>query len=168
MNQELSIDGGRYSHLKFSILYGSIDLWANSNKAWITYTGWQAFVTSSVYLIGTIIQALIILNNDSYIPQAWQGILLFWAVLGFGVFVNTIARKALARFEGLVLVVHIFGFLSVMIPLVYLAPHGDSKTLLTTFNGGEWSTDGLSFVVGLSGAVFSLLGADSTVHVSIL
>ena len=94
--------------------------------------------------------------------------LLLWATLAVGVLVNTIARRALAKFEGLVLVLHIFGFLAVLIPLVYLGPHGDSSTILMTINGGGWPTDGLSFIIGLSGAVFALLGADSTVHVRIL
>jgi choline transport protein len=124
----------------------------------MTFAGWQAVTASAAYLIGSLLQSVIILIESTYRPQPWQTMLFFWAILAFAVFINTVASKTLAQFEGLILVLHVLGFFSVLIPLVYLAPHGD-RSLFTTFvNAGGWSSQGLSFMVGLPASVFSLIG----------
>ncbi|KAK6820936.1 amino acid transporter [Apiospora arundinis] len=89
---------------------------------WMSFAGWQAVTASSGYLIGTLVQSIIVLLKSDYEPQPWQAVLLIWAVLGFAAFINTAASKALAHFESLTLVLHILGFFAIVIPLVYLAP----------------------------------------------
>lgn len=130
---------------------------------WMTFAGWQALTASSAYLIGTLIQALIMNTDQSYQQKPWQGMLLYWSVIFVGIFINTVASRALARFEGIVLVLHIFGFFSVLIPLLYLGPRNDASIYTTFLNEGGWSTQALSFCVGLPGSIFTLLGADSAV-----
>ncbi|KAI0968715.1 putative GABA permease [Xylaria arbuscula] len=60
----------------------------------------------------------------------WQAVTASTA--SFAIFINTVVSKMLAHFEGLILVLHILGFFSVLIPLVYLSPHGDAS-FFTTF-----------------------------------
>ena len=99
-------------------------------------------------------------------PQPWQAVLLFYATLFFGVFINTVVSRALPKIEGIILIFHVLGFFAILIPLVYMAPHGSAKDVFTVFmNGGGFETQGLSFMVGLVGPIFCLLGADSAVHV---
>ena len=81
-----------------------------------------------------------------------------WAILAFAVCINIVPSKALANFEGFIFVLHILGLCAVLIPLVYPAPHGDSSFLTTFVNAGGWSTQGLSFMVGLPASLFSLVG----------
>ncbi|KAI1073897.1 putative GABA permease [Whalleya microplaca] len=133
---------------------------------WMTFVGWQAVTASAAYLIGTLLQSVIIMLKSDYLPQPWQTMLFFWAILAFAVFINTVASKTLAHFEGLILILHILGFFSILIPLVYLAPHGDASLFTTFINEGGWPTQGLSFMIGLPASVFSLIGADSAVHMS--
>ncbi|KAI5923264.1 putative GABA permease [Camillea tinctor] len=133
---------------------------------WVTLTGWQAVTASAAYLIGTLLQSIIIMLKPDYVPQPWQAMLFLWAILGFSVFINTVASKTLAHFEGLILILHILGFFAILIPLVYLAPHGDTSLFTTFVNEGGWPTQGLSFMVGLPASVFSLIGADSAVHMA--
>ncbi|KAI1657192.1 putative GABA permease [Daldinia decipiens] len=133
---------------------------------WVTFAGWQAVTASAAYLIGTFLQSVIILAKPDYNPQPWQAMLFLWIVLAFAVFINTVASKTLAPFEGLILILHILGFLGILIPLVYVAPHGDASIFTTFVNEGGWPTQGLSFMVGLPSAVFSLIGADSAVHMA--
>jgi len=46
-----------------------------------------------------------------------------------------------------------------LIPLVYLGPHGSAKDVFATFiNGGNWSSDGLSFFVGIIASVYTFTG----------
>ncbi|KAI0403900.1 putative GABA permease [Xylaria palmicola] len=133
---------------------------------WLTLAGWQAVTASAAYLIGTLLQSIIVLLDSDYTPRPWQTVLFLWAVIAFAVFINTVASKTLAHFEGLILVLHILGFFAVLIPLVYLSPHGDASFFTTFVNSGGWPTQGLSFLVGLPAAVFSLIGADSAVHMA--
>ena len=75
------------------------------------------------------------------------------------VFINTVVSSLLPKIEGLILVLHVLGFFAVLIPLVYMAPHGSASDVFTLFlNEGGWSTQGLSFFVGILGNVFSFLG----------
>lgn len=106
-----------------------------------------------------MIQALVILNHADYVPTRWQGTLILYAVITFIVFINTYLARWLPKIEGLILCVHILGFFGIMIPLVIYAPHGSAKDVFATFiNGGGWSSNGVSFFVGLITSVFSFLG----------
>ena len=110
-----------------------------------------------------MIQGLIVLNNPGYEPQKWQGTLLFYAMILVSVIFNTWLVRYLPKIEGCVLIIHVAGFFGVLIPLVYMAPHGSSKDVFTQFvNGGGWSTQGLSFFVGIVTGVYSFLGQCSS------
>ena len=111
---------------------------------------------------------MIILTRPTYVPQKWHTVLLFWAFSIFAVVINSTTGRFLARFEGVVLILHLVGFFCVLIPMVYLGPHATPKEVFTVFvNSGGWSSEGLSFLVGLPSSVFCLMGADSAVHVRI-
>ena len=106
-----------------------------------------------------MIQGLIVLNNPTYTPQRWQGTLLFYAVILFGSVFNTVLVKLLPKTEGLILIIHVGGFFGVLIPLVCTASHGSASDVFRHFeNGGGWSTQGLSFFVGIVTGVYSFLG----------
>ena len=73
----------------------------------------------------------------------------------------------LPKFEAFILIVHVLGFFAIIFPLVILGPHASPKEVFTTFiNDGGWSTNGLSFMVGLLGNVFAFFGADAAIHMS--
>ncbi|KAL9102558.1 MAG: hypothetical protein Q9163_002308 [Psora crenata] len=127
---------------------------------WVTVISWQAALASSAFLGGTMIQGLLVLNYEGYQFERWHGTLLFYAIIGFSLFINTYLARLLPKIEAMVLVIHVVGFVCILIPLVYLAPHSSAKEVFTTFsNGGDWSTDGLSFFVGLSTSMFAFIGS---------
>jgi choline transport protein len=129
--------------------------------------GWQTGAANTAFLAGTQIQGLIILNNPTYVPERWHGTLLTFAVASFSVFFNTILVKHLPLVEGVVLIVHIFGFFAVLITLWVLGPVGDAYAVFTTFNDyGGWGNAGLSTLVGILAVMIPLLGADGAVHMS--
>ena len=107
------------------------------------------------------------LCNPNHVPKGWQNTLLAWAVLAFAVLINTVASSSLAKFEGLILILHIVGFFAILIPLTYLAPHASAQNVFRTFiNAGGWDTQAYSFFIGLVGAVYAFVGADSAVHMA--
>ncbi|KAI4688979.1 hypothetical protein J4E81_007696 [Alternaria sp. BMP 2799] len=133
---------------------------------WVTLIGWQATTASSAYLAGTILQSVILILHEDYSPKPYQAMLLGWSVTAFAVVINTVGSKTLAHFEGVILILHILGFFAILIPLVYLAPHSDASIFITFVNTGGWSTQGLSFMVGLPSSIFALVGVDSCVHMA--
>ncbi|CAG8331278.1 unnamed protein product [Penicillium salamii] len=134
---------------------------------WLTVIGWQATFATSCYLVGTLIQGLVVLTHSNYEPKDWHGTLLFWAVVAFSVVINSVGGKVLPRFEGMILVLHILGFFAILIPLTYMADHGSAKEVFTEFlNLGEFPSQGLSFFVGTVGCIFAFAGGDAAVHMS--
>ena len=123
-------------------------------------------MAGTAYVAGTLVQGLLILNHPGYDYQRWHGTLLFYAVIAFSLFINTYLGRLLPQIESMMLFFHILGFFGVLIPLVYLAPHQSAKEVFTTFyNGGDWSTTGLSFLVGLVTAMDSFPGLDAADHI---
>lgn len=136
---------------------------------WLTVIAWQALAASNGYLISTWLQGMIILSYPDFDPKPWRTMLIIWAIMLFAAIMNSTTSRLLARFEGLILIAHLVGFFCVLVPLVYLGPRedGSASAVFTTFiNGGGWSTQTLSFLVGLPASVYSLMGADCVVHVS--
>ncbi|KAL8662431.1 MAG: hypothetical protein Q9202_004752 [Teloschistes flavicans] len=166
MASAVPLAGGQYSMVSEYAPPGASNF-LSYITGWLTCLGWQAATASGALLGGTQIQGLITLNNPSYEPQRWQGTLLFYAVILMSLLFNTYLVRYLPKIEGLVLIIHIAGFFGVLIPLVYMAPHGSASDVFTRFvNGGGWSSQGLSFFVGLVSGVYSFLGADSACHMA--
>ena len=158
--------GGQY-HWVSMLAPSSSSKFLSYITGWLTVGGWQAAVASGGFLTGTLIQGLIALTVPDYQPKSWHGTLLFWSVIFFAVFINTVISNLLPKFEGLILILHILGFFAIMIPLVVLGQHGDASDVFTLFlNGGGWPTQGISFFVGILGNVFAFVGADGAYHVS--
>jgi choline transport protein len=134
---------------------------------WLCVLGWQTGAANTAFLAGTQIQGLVVLNNPGYVPEKWHGTLLTFAVASFSVFFNTFLVKKLPLVEGIVLIIHVFGFFAVLITLWVLGPRGNASEVFTTFNDyGGWNNYGLSSLVGILAVMIPLLGADGAVHMS--
>lgn len=127
--------------------------------------GWQAGIAGQSFSVGSQIQGLIALNNPTYVPQAWHSTLLAIGVVSICVIVNTFLVRKLPLIEGFVLILHVFGFFGVLIPLWIFAPKAPSSEVWTGLqNNAGWTSNGLAFLVGLTTSVNSLIGPDSAVH----
>ena len=129
---------------------------------WLTCAGWQAVVTTAAFFVGTLTQGMVVENHSEYNFQRWHGTLITWAAIVLALAFNTVLIGALPKVEGMVLVLHILGFIAILIPLVHLAPHSAASEVFTVFvNGGNWNSQGLSFFIGLVGNAISFLGKSS-------
>ncbi|KAH8882453.1 putative GABA permease [Thozetella sp. PMI_491] len=134
--------------------------------AWLTVLAWQAMAVSNGYTIATFLQGTVVLAQPAYDPQPYQTVLIIWAAILFAVLVNSTTGRLLARFEGLLLILHLAGFFGILVPLVYFAPHSSGSILTTFLNEGGWSTQALSFFVGFPTIATVVVGADCAVHMS--
>ena len=134
---------------------------------WLTMTGWFAVVASVCFLCAQMLQGLALMTNASYTAMQWQIPLIYWLVLVFGVLFNTVAVRFLPQIEALVLILHVLGFFAILIPVAVYGIRTDAAVVFNTWlNSGNWPTQGVSFLIGLVGPAFGLLGGDAAVHVS--
>lgn len=134
---------------------------------WMCVLGWQGACASSAFIAGTQIQGLIVLNNESYVPEGWHGTLLTISIAALSVLFNTFLARKLPLIEACILVIHVFAFFGVLVTLWVLSPRADTKAVFTQFSdGGGWGSLGSSALVGILAGVLPLLGADAAVHMS--
>ncbi|KAI9044746.1 putative amino acid permease [Aspergillus affinis] len=138
-----------------------------STIGWLTVIGWQSAFASTAFLSGTEIQGAAILAHERYNAEPYQGTLIMWASIALALGVNLVGGKLLPRLENLVLVLHILGFLAILIPLTYMSDHKTAKEVFTTWtNEGGWSSNGIVFFLGMQGGIFAFAGGDAAVHMA--
>jgi choline transport protein len=112
-------------------------------------------------------EALIVLANPSFVIKGWHGALLTIAVSLFAILFNTLLVRKLPLMEGIVIILHVFGFFAVTIVLWVLAPRSNAKVVLTHFeDNAGWGNVGLACLIGILGPVITLIGSDSSCHLS--
>ena len=148
---------------------------------WISVGGQIVLTASAAFAAGLQLQALITLNHpDSYVPQRWQGMLFYWLVLLYAAAVNIWGSKILPHtnlasgmpksisiarsYPGYrqltsLGVLHIVGFLAIVIVLGVMAPkHSAHYVFVEVSNSSGWSSDGVAWLVGLLSSVYPFLG----------
>jgi len=106
-----------------------------------------------------MIQGLLTLHNETYEFSSWHSTLLGYAVLLLCLLLNTIGAAVLPKIEGVILILHILGFFAILIPLLHLGPASDASFVFNNFQSHVgWENQGLSWLVGLSGSLFTFIG----------
>jgi choline transport protein len=115
-------------------------------------------------LVGLIVQGMIIINNESFVPQNWHGALLANAfALGTALF-NVFGAKYLPLLEAIFVSCHVICLLPILITVLVMTPVKQTPSaVFTDFtdNGGDWPNMGLTVMVGQVAASFILLGTFS-------
>lgn len=136
---------------------------------WVSVLAWLAATAAPSFLAGTLIQGLFVLNDDAgtYTYERWHGTLLYSAVILSAIFVNIFGIKILPHLESFILLLHIGLWFLLLIPMVCLAPRHSAKWVFTDFeNLGGWSSNGVSWCVGLLTSAFPFTGFDGAWHMS--
>jgi choline transport protein len=118
------------------------------------------------FLEGTIIQGLIILNKEDYVPHKFHGTLLAWAILALPLFCNVFARKILAPLEVMGGILHIALFVVFIVVLVVMSPRSSADFVFGTTVTGQsgWKSPGIQWCVGLLSGAFPLAGKSKLAH----
>lgn len=129
---------------------------------WMSTMSWQGGVASGAFLVGTVFQSLISINNPSYERKGWQGTLFVFAIALFVFNLNIWCARALPLLQNVLLVLHVFSFAAVVILLFVVGRVQSASDVFTTFtNGGGWSSVGLSLMIGQVNAVYLAICASS-------
>ncbi|EEH49985.2 uncharacterized protein PADG_06064 [Paracoccidioides brasiliensis Pb18] len=134
---------------------------------WLSVLAWQAGAASGSFLTGNIIQGLLTVNRPNYESTAWRGTLLVFAMVALIYVFNIWMAQGLPMIQNLLLVIHVFGFLAVVVVLWVMAPHQTAKAVFTEFkNGGGWPSIGVSVLIGQLSAIYGSLSVDATAHMA--
>lgn len=110
---------------------------------------------------------MVSIYHPGYAMQNWHQTLVMIAIACLATFINTYGARRLPILEGIVLVVHIFGFFCVIIPLWVLAPKASATDVFGSFtNFGGWPSIGTACYVGSITATGSFAGSDAAAHLS--
>lgn len=121
--------------------------------------GWLASVSSSVFVMTTLIQAIIGVTQPDYAFASWQYTLIMLAFLLVTIVINAWWAKALPRLETLSLFGHLAGLLITMIPLLVMAPKNSAHAVFTeVVNSGGWSNTGTACLISQVTVIYCNLG----------
>ncbi|KAE8350627.1 amino acid transporter [Aspergillus coremiiformis] len=133
----------------------------------ICIIAWTAAPTAVIYVAGSVLQNAVAMNHPEYDPKGWHVTLIMWAILLICTVLNTWLGMILPVIEVLILILHVLGFFAVLIPIVYLGPRADARSVFVlSYNFGGWHDITLSTLIGLKGIVAAFLGTDGAVHMA--
>ncbi|KAK2861433.1 hypothetical protein FQN49_004199 [Arthroderma sp. PD_2] len=158
--------GGQY-HWVSEFAPASTQRFLSYVTGWVCVLGWHTGIAGCSYTVANMLVGLIAINNHDYVPQRWHGTLLIIAIAFMAIIFNTFFAQKLPFIEGVILLIHIFGFFAVLIPLWVLAPRNSAdEVFLNVVDMGGWGNNGLACLVGLGAPIYALIGPDSAVHMS--
>lgn len=128
-------------------------------QGWATVFAWQASTTSIFFLVAGQIQGMVILNYPDYVPARWQSTLIMWLLTCFSFAVNVWGIQILPSLQLLGGIFHIVFFIALGVPLILLARRSTSEFVFeTVMNNGGWSSDGISWCLGMLTVTYCFLG----------
>lgn len=127
---------------------------------WLCVLGWHTGIAGCCYTVANMIIGILIINYpDTYSPANWHGTLMVIACATIAFGFNTFLAQKLHIIEGIILIIHVFGFVAVLVPLWVLAPIRSASDVFGSIeNRGGWLSNGLACLVGLVAPVYALMG----------
>ncbi|KAM5432817.1 hypothetical protein MferCBS31731_007343 [Microsporum ferrugineum] len=135
---------------------------------WICVLGWHTGIAGASYTVANMIIGLIHINYPkTYDAQQWHVTLLVIAIALTAMIFNSFFAQKLPLIEGIMLLIHCFGFFGVLITLWVVAPTKPASYVFRTIeDNGNWGNTGLACLIGIVGPIYALIGPDSAVHMA--
>ncbi|KAJ4298038.1 hypothetical protein N0V90_005937 [Kalmusia sp. IMI 367209] len=158
--------GGQY-HWVAALSPPSTRSIASWSVGWINVGG-QIVLSAAAAFAGALqLLGIVILNEETYVPKRWQGLLLYWAILLYGAAINIWGSRLLPATNNISGVIHLVGLVAIMIVLGVMSEKNTAHfVFLEVTNSSGWSNTGVSWLVGLLSTVYPLLGYDAACHLS--
>ncbi|KAE8404883.1 amino acid transporter [Aspergillus pseudonomiae] len=131
-------------------------------SGWLSALAWQSVVAFDTYLTGTMIQGMVFLNNETYVPTRWQGTLIVSAAsIGMSLF-NIFAAKHLPLAEGIFVTFHFFAFAPIIVTVLVLAPKAKAQDVFFGFkdHGAGWENPSLAVMIGQVSQMFTVMAEE--------
>ncbi|KAJ1324346.1 choline transport protein [Microdochium nivale] len=134
---------------------------------WISFSGQLTVAASAAFAAGLQLQALIVVNDETYTRPRWQGMLFYWAILAYAAVINIWGLKLLPSVNMVAAVLHLAGLAAFMITLGVMSEKNTSSfVFIEVVNSSGWENGAVSWLVGLQSVVFPMLGYDAACHMA--
>ena len=115
-----------------------------------------------IFLTGSLVQTIILINNENYGFPAYQGSLLALAVLAICYLANVYGAKTLPYWQNAVFLFHILAYFAYIVPIWVSAPAATHYQVWGEFqNEGGWSNMALAILVGQLTGISEQVGIDT-------
>ena len=140
-----------------------------STTGWLLTLSWVAYLAACATIIGNWMTYCILVYRPD-LPAAnsqWFPSTIGIAILFGGAAFNIYLAKQLLAIEGVMLSIHLAGWVAVMITLWVMSPRGRVANVIFTFsNPAGWPNAGVASLIGVITPWGSVIGYDSSVHMS--
>ncbi|KAG5927306.1 hypothetical protein E4U42_002365 [Claviceps africana] len=134
---------------------------------WTSTLAWQAGNAQGIFLVGTLLQAVVTINKVNYEPAHWHGTLLVMAISLIALAANVYGARLLPRWQNIVFVLHIGAYFAVLAPVWVNAPRAESTQVWSGFeNSGMWPSMSLAILIGQMPGITAQVGIDTAAHMS--
>ncbi|KAF1353870.1 amino acid permease-like protein [Delphinella strobiligena] len=159
--------GGQY-HWVSEFAPPSIEKHLSYIVGWSSWLGWVTGIPSCAQFLAYLVEGCVLVSYpDADLSGLWIIGLLMWCWLFVAFGFNIYLSHKLPLAEGIVLILHVFGFFAFLIVFWTMADLGTAKTVFTSFsNGSGWSSQGVSCLVGLLTPIWCFIGPDAGAHMS--
>ena len=122
-----------------------------------------------IFLVGSLVQTIILVNNESYPFPSWQGTLLAIGAMCLAYIGNVYGSKILPRWQIAVFIIHVVGYIGYIVPVWVKAPRATHYQVWGEFdNTGGWSNIGLAVLVGQLSGISQQVGIDTVMPIPLL
>ncbi|GIZ38205.1 hypothetical protein CKM354_000162800 [Cercospora kikuchii] len=134
---------------------------------WTSTIAWQAGNAMGIFLVGSLVQTIILINNEDYAFPSWHGTLLAIAAMVIAYILNVYGSRALAKWQIAVFIIHVAAYFGFLVPVWVNAPKASHSQVWNDFvNDGGWSSIGLTVLVGQLSGISQQTGIDTAAHMS--
>ena len=134
---------------------------------WLAVFGWMAAMILTCYFSSQQVQSLISLWHAEYIPHPWHSSILTVMFTFLAVGINIFLVRKLAFIEGIVFIVYIAAFIFFLVVFWVMGEHRSADSVFTEFSSDDgWPSTFLACIINISSPVITLVGADSSCHLS--
>lgn len=115
-----------------------------------------------IFLVASLIQTMIIVNDENYLAPSWQCTLLALLACAIAFAGNVYGAKVLPYWQNAVFAVHVLAYFGYIIPIWVSAPKATHHQVWGEFsNSGGWSNIGMALMVGQLAGVSQQVGIDT-------
>ena len=119
-----------------------------------------------IFLVGSLIQTIILVNNENYGFPNYQGTLLAILAMIIAYCGVVYGAKALPYWQNAIFCVHVLAYFAYIVPIWVSAPAATHAQVWTDgfANEGGWSSMGLTVLVGQLAGISQQVGIDTAAH----
>ena len=115
-----------------------------------------------LFLVGTLVQAIILLNTPDYSLPRWHGSLLAIAVAITTVLINIFGANILPHTQNIIFALSLVALVAFLVPIWVNAPKAThSQVWMEWADSGDWPLLALSVMVGQLPAIAAFQGIDT-------